>query len=257
MKNSKLFHKTTEYTNFGFEKIPLAEKTSRIEALFNRIADSYDLMNDIMSGGLHRVWKDIFVRTIDPKSPEKILDLAGGTGDVAFRISDKTHQKTELHICDLSSEMLKKGKLRALDQGFFKNLFWINGSGEQLPYPAQSFDKVTISFGLRNVTSRSEVLSEIYRILKSNGTFFCLEFSKPIFPPFRKLYEYYSFSLIPRMGALIAKDRDAYQYLVESIAEFPDQKTLLQEMKTTGFLSCGYDNLSGGIAAIHWGKKEG
>ena len=242
-------------TDFGFEEISILEKTHRIEALFNRIAGSYDLMNDVMSGGLHRLWKDIFVRTINPTLPEKILDLAGGTGDIAFRISNKTQQEMKIHICDLSLSMLKKGRCRALDQGLFKNIFWTNGSAELLPFPAQSFDKVTISFGLRNVSSRREALSEIYRVLKSNGTFFCLEFSKPIFTPFRKLYECYSFSLIPKMGALIAKDRDAYQYLVESIKQFPSQEILLTEMKNVGFSSCDYDNLSGGIAAIHWGCK--
>lgn len=256
MTDTKLNKTQKDHTDFGFEDIPIALKTHRVEELFNRIANSYDLMNDVMSGGLHRIWKDTFVRRVNPSPFEKILDLAGGTGDIAFRLSNKTQKKMDIHICDLSLSMLKKGKRRALDIGLFKNIFWTNGVAEQLPFPAQSFDKITISFGLRNVSLRKEALCEIYRVLKSNGTFFCLEFSKPIVSPFRKLYDCYSFSLIPIMGALIAKDRDAYQYLVESIKRFPPQDQLIDEMKEVGFLSCSYENLTGGIAAIHWGKKE-
>ena len=242
-------------TDFGFENIPFSEKKRNVEDLFNRISSSYDLMNDLMSGGLHRLWKDHFVKRVAPLPSDTILDLAGGTGDISLRLLKASHQSIRLFVSDLSFKMLEIGEKRILDGGFVKNINWVVSGAEALPFPDCFFDKITISFGLRNVSNRTEALSEVFRVLKPNGQFFCLEFSQPIFESLKKIYHCYSFQIIPRLGELVAQDKKAYQYLVESIQRFPDQETLLKEFQGAGFISCSYENLFGGISAIHQGYK--
>ena len=242
-------------TDFGFENIPIPQKKRSVEDLFNRISSSYDLMNDLMSGGLHRLWKDLFVKRVSPLPSEAILDLAAGTGDISIRLLKASHQTIRLFISDLSFKMLEIGEKRILDAGFVKNLSFVVTGAETLPFPDCTFDKITISFGLRNVSNRGQVLSEVFRVLKPNGQFFCLEFSHPVFQSLKKIYNCYSFEVIPRLGELVAKDKKAYQYLVESIQRFPNQESLLKEFQEAGFTSCSFENLFGGISAIHRGSK--
>lgn len=256
-------------TDFGFEKISPFEKLKRVQTLFNSISKNYDLMNDLMSGGLHRLWKDCFVKKIAPTPAEIILDLAGGTGDISCRlvshiyttlksnaIPGKNLKKTpNVYVCDLSESMVKEGKKKALDKGILHEITWIVGEGERLPFPAQSFDIITISFGLRNVSNRVQVLEEIYRVLKSTGRFYCLEFSKVKNSYLNNLYKAYSFAIIPKIGKIVTNDAPAYQYLVESIEKFPSQEILMQEMCNVGFQNVSYSNLTNGVAAIHYGSK--
>ncbi|MBS0185292.1 MAG: bifunctional demethylmenaquinone methyltransferase/2-methoxy-6-polyprenyl-1,4-benzoquinol methylase UbiE [Proteobacteria bacterium] len=244
-----------EVTDFGYEDISFLDKKRKVEDLFNRISSSYDLMNDLMSAGFHRLWKDLFVKRVAPLPSETILDLAAGTGDISLRLLKESHQTIRLFISDLSFKMLEIGEKRILDAGFVKNLNFLVIEAETLPFPDCFFDKITISFGLRNVSHRKEALSEIFRVLKPNGQFFCLEFSHPIFESLKKVYTCYSFAVIPHLGQLIAKDKKAYQYLIESIQRFPHQEALLKEFIEAGLTSCSYENLLGGIAAIHRGFK--
>lgn len=246
--------KDSPFTDFGFESVSISEKLKRVQDLFNDVSGQYDLMNDIMSGGLHRLWKDCFVKEVASKSHEHILDLAGGTGDIACRLVKAA--SPSVYVCDLSEGMVQKGKKRALDKGFLKEIHWTVGKGEALPFPAQSFDAVTISFGLRNVSDRPQVLAEIYRVLKASGHFYCLEFSKVQNACLDNIYKAYSFGIIPKIGKYVAQDEEAYQYLVESIAKFPSQEDLAQEIKEAGFQNVTHTNLAAGIAAIHIGRKS-
>lgn len=244
-----------DLTDFGFQKISPLGKKQKVEDLFNRVSSSYDLMNDLMSAGLHRLWKDYFATCVSPSPLEKILDLAGGTGDIAFRLLEKSNKPIDLFVADLSLKMIEIGQRRCLDKGILKPILWAVSSAEELPFPDNFFDKITISFGLRNVFDRKKSLSEVYRVLKTQGTFFCLEFSHPTSECLRKLYKAYSFSILPLLGELVAQQRDAYQYLVESIACFPAQEALLKEFQDAGFSSNSYENLMGGIVALHKGSK--
>lgn len=246
---------SSDETNFGFESVSFFDKKRKVIDLFNRVSSSYDLMNDVMSGGLHRVWKDIFVKRVSPIPQEIILDLASGTGDISYRLLKASHQKIFLFSSDLSFNMLQRGQQRMIDEGFVKNIFWTLSNAEAIPFRDHFFDKITLSFGLRNVANRLNALSEIHRVLKPKGSFFCLEFSRPLSEPLRKLYTCYSFGVIPLLGHFVAHDKKAYQYLVESIQQFPSQEDLLKEMQAVGFKSCTYENLMGGICAIHTGTK--
>ena len=221
-------------TDFGFMDISFSEKKRNVQDLFNRISSSYDLMNDLMSGGMHRLWKDLFVKRVAPLPSDVILDLAAGTGDISLRLLKTSHQRIHLFMSDLSLKMLENGEKRILDAGFIKNINFVVIGAETLPFPDGFFDKITISFGLRNVSNRKEALSEIFRVLKPNGQFFCLEFSHPIFESLKKIYNCYSFEVIPRLGELVAQDKKAYQYLVESIQRFPNQEALLKEFQEAG-----------------------
>lgn len=243
-------------TDFGFQDVDSSEKTSLVTDVFRRVARNYDLMNDVMSFGIHRWWKDQFIQRISPKKDEKFLDVAGGTGDVALRLLNKATPKTDITICDINLAMLAQGRSRAIDQGVIKGLQWICGTAENLPFPTSSFDVYTIAFGLRNVTNKKLALEEAFRVLKPGGRFYCLEFSKVNHPLFEKAYSLYSFNIIPRIGALIAKDKAAYQYLVESIARFPSQDELTMMIKEAGFSSAAHQNLTQGIVAIHEGIKS-
>lgn len=240
-------------TDFGFQDVDSSEKTNLVTDVFRRVASNYDLMNDVMSFGIHRWWKDQLIQRISHKKEEKFLDVAGGTGDIALRLLNKSAPESDITICDINPAMLEQGRARAIDQGVIKGLQWVCGTAENLPFPNASFDVYTIAFGLRNVTNKESALKEAFRVLKPGGRFYCLEFSKVNHPLFEKAYSLYSFNVIPRIGALIAKDQAAYQYLVESIVRFPSQEQLTTMIKEAGFASVSYQNLTHGIVAIHEG----
>lgn len=240
---------------FGEKQVTPEEKTGLVRGVFDSVADKYDLMNDLMSGGLHRVWKDSFVRRIRPRPGLKYLDVAGGTGDIAFRIRKKTGPDTKITVFDLNPHMLEVGRNRAIDKGWLSDFEWSAGNAESLPFPDNSFDVYTIAFGLRNVTHIDTALREVVRVLKPGGRFYCLEFSHVKEPFLAKIYDAYSYAVIPRIGQAIAKDAESYQYLVESIRKFPDQKDLVARMEDAGLKNAGFSNLSAGIVAIHQGLK--
>lgn len=254
MKTKKRKENGAESQWFGYQKVTPEEKTRRVIGVFASVAQSYDLMNDLMSGGMHRLWKNKFIRCVRPRPAEKALDLAGGTGDIAFRMI-KNAPGVQVTVCDLNPAMLGVGKKRAVDHGILNGLEWVEGNAESLPFADDSFDIVTISFGLRNVTHIDRALCDIFRVLKPGGRFFCLEFSRVDNSLLEKAYDLFSFRVIPKIGALIARDRDSYQYLVESIRRFPDQEALAARMKNAGFERVAHQNLTGGIAAIHSGYK--
>jgi demethylmenaquinone methyltransferase/2-methoxy-6-polyprenyl-1,4-benzoquinol methylase len=240
---------------FGTRKVDPKEKTGLVGEVFESVADNYDLMNDVMSGGVHRLWKDKLIRMIAPTQGLRYLDVAGGTGDIAFRLHRKTAGQADITVCDINPEMLRVGKNRAIDRGILEGLTWAEGNAEKLPFEDNSFDVYTISFGLRNVTHIDDALKDAWRVLKPGGRFYCLEFSAVKAPVLDKLYDLYSFKFIPRFGSLIAKDRDSYQYLVESIRQFPKQAELKKRLENAGFERTAVRNLSFGVAAIHSGYK--
>lgn len=254
MSKTKRKETAAESSWFGFKKVTPEEKTRRVLGVFKSVASSYDLMNDLMSGGMHRLWKNKFIRYLRPRAGEKLLDLAGGTGDIAFRFK-KSAPDSVVTVCDINPAMLEVGKKRAVDHGILSGIKWVTGNAEDLPFPDNSFDAVTISFGLRNVTHIDKALCDIFRVLKPGGRFFCLEFSHVDNSLLEKAYDAFSFKIIPKIGEIVAKDRDSYQYLVESIRQFPDQDALAARMKKAGFERVEFQNLTGGIAAIHSGYK--
>lgn len=240
---------------FGTEAVSPEQKTRKVIGVFDSVASKYDIMNDLMSGGLHRLWKDHLIRKIRPRAGLSYLDVAGGTGDIAFRIRKKTGPHTDITLCDLNTEMLRVGRDRAVDNGYLDDFTWVTGNAESLPLPSESVDVYTIAFGLRNVTHIDTALAEALRVLKPGGRFYCLEFSKVNEPFLAKIYDEYSYRLIPKIGEIVAKDRDSYQYLVESIRKFPPQKELVKRMEAAGFSRCRYENLTMGVVAIHEGVK--
>ena len=242
-------------TFFGFEEVSPDQKTDKVKGVFHRVASRYDLMNDVMSLGIHRLWKDRLISAMNPSTKSHLLDVAGGTGDIAVRFL-KAAPQGHVTICDLNSSMIEEGRNRTLNQGWAQEIDWVCGDASDLPFEDGTFDFYSIAFGLRNVTFREKALQEAWRVLKPGGRFFCLEFSKVTLPGLKELYDFYSFTLIPRLGAWIARDQNAYQYLVESIAQFPDQERLKQEIRTVGFENVQVGNLSGGIVAIHQGIKK-
>ena len=249
-----------ESTWFGEKKVSAEEKTENVINVFDSVADRYDLMNDVMSGGIHRLWKDRFIRMIRPRAtiggrPVDYLDVAGGTGDIAFRIRKKIGTGANITLCDLNDNMLSVGRNRAIDKGWFDEFSWITGNAESLPIPDSSIDIYTIAFGLRNVTHIDTALKEAHRVLRPGGKFFCLEFSHVRPPALAKAYDAYSYAFIPFMGEKITQDRESYQYLVESIRKFPTQQKLVQRIKEAGFEKANYTNFSAGIAAVHTGSK--
>lgn len=248
------------------------EKSKLVDNVFSSVASNYDLMNDMMSAGLHRLWKDRFVSKLHPFPGMKHLDVAGGTGDVAFRVLDSINsvsrratddgladiqEETQIYVCDINPNMLNIGKKRAVERGLGENrsLIWVEGDAEALNFEDGSMDGYTIAFGIRNVTHIERVLMESYRVLRRGGRFLCLEFSHVDIPIFKQFYDYYSFSVIPAMGELVAGDRDSYQYLVESIRRFPPQETFARMIADAGFQKVEYENLVGGAVAIHSGLK--
>lgn len=239
---------------FGTKHVSPEEKTGLVRGVFDSVADNYDIMNDLMSGGLHRLWKDRFVRMIRPRPGLRYLDVAGGTGDIAFRIMKKA-PGADITVFDLNEHMLNVGRDRAIDRGWPSDFEWVTGNAETLPFPDNSFDVYTIAFGLRNVTRIDTALKEAARVLRPGGRFFCLEFSHVREPLLAKAYDVYSDIFIPRIGEIVAKDRDSYQYLIESIRKFPKQKDLVRRIEDSGLKNAGFQNLSAGIVAIHYGHK--
>lgn len=239
--------------DFGFQSVPRLEKEARVKDVFSSVAKNYDIMNDLMSLGVHRLWKDALMDWLSPQPHQHLLDVAGGTGDIALRFLRRGGG--QVTILDINEDMLTAGQARAVMKSYQTKLEWIVGNAEQLPFENASFDRVTIAFGLRNVTDRQAALREFYRVLKPGGRFCCLEFSKVDNGFLSKIYDEWSFKVMPQLGQIVAKDKDSYQYLVESIRQFPDQFTLSDMMTDAGFGQVRYRNLSGGIAAIHSGWK--
>ncbi|MYM55453.1 bifunctional demethylmenaquinone methyltransferase/2-methoxy-6-polyprenyl-1,4-benzoquinol methylase UbiE [Thalassovita mangrovi] len=241
-------------THFGFETVPESEKAGRVQGVFGSVASKYDVMNDAMSMGIHRIWKDAMMDWLAPRPNTKLLDVAGGTGDISFRYL-KRAGKAHATVLDLTEPMLVEGRKRAEAAAMADSLDWVVGDAMALPFADNTFDVYTISFGIRNVTRPQEALNEAYRVLKPGGRLMVLEFSQIPNHLMQKVYDLYSFNIIPRMGQLIANDRDSYQYLVESIRKFPDQETFLSMVKQAGFENAKYRNLTMGIACLHSGWK--
>ncbi len=241
-------------THFGYQTVPEAEKAGRVQGVFGSVASKYDVMNDAMSMGIHRIWKDAMMDWLAPRAGQKLLDVAGGTGDIAFRFL-KRAGRGHATVLDLTEPMLIEGRKRAEAEQRADDLDWIVGDAMALPFEDNTFDVYTISFGIRNVTRPQEALSEAYRVLRPGGRLMVLEFSQIPHDLMQKAYDLYSFNVIPRMGQMIAGDRDSYQYLVESIRKFPDQETFLDMVKDAGFDNARYRNMTLGIACLHSGWK--
>ena len=241
--------------SLGFRDVAPAEKTQAVGAIFHRVAARYDLMNDLMSGGMHRLWKDAFVRLLKPQPFEQILDLAGGTGDIAALLKDRVGDTGELVLGDINGEMLRVGRDRMTDRGNVRGFEYVQCNAQSLPFPDASFDLVTIAFGLRNVTDKDAGLREMFRVLKPGGQARVLEFSEVTADWFKPIYDFHSFKVLPVLGKLFAGDADSYQYLAESIRKHPPQAELKTMMEAAGFARCDYKNLSAGIVAIHTGYK--
>ncbi|MBA84308.1 bifunctional demethylmenaquinone methyltransferase/2-methoxy-6-polyprenyl-1,4-benzoquinol methylase UbiE [Thalassobius sp. S69A] len=241
-------------THFGFTEVPEHEKAGRVQGVFGSVASKYDVMNDAMSMGIHRVWKDAMMDWLAPRPNTRLLDVAGGTGDISFRYLRRAG-RAHATVCDLTEPMLIAGRQRAEADQMADSLDWVVGDAMALPFADNSFDVYTISFGIRNVTRPQEALNEAYRVLRPGGRLMVLEFSQIPNDLMQKVYDLYSFNIIPKMGQVIANDRDSYQYLVESIRKFPDQDTFLGMVKQAGFENAKYRNLTMGIACLHSGWK--
>jgi demethylmenaquinone methyltransferase/2-methoxy-6-polyprenyl-1,4-benzoquinol methylase len=241
-------------THFGYQQIPEDEKAGRVRGVFGSVASRYDMMNDAMSLGIHRVWKEAMMDWLAPRPGQRLLDVAGGTGDIAFRFLDRAGE-ARATVLDLTEAMLAAGRQRAEAGNLGDRLDWVVGDAMALPFDDNSFDVYTISFGIRNVTRPEDALAEAYRVLRPGGRLMVLEFSQVPNALMRQVYDMYSFHVIPRMGQVIARDRDSYQYLVESIRRFPDQEAFLAMIRAAGFGNAKYRNLSMGIACLHSGWK--
>jgi demethylmenaquinone methyltransferase/2-methoxy-6-polyprenyl-1,4-benzoquinol methylase len=241
-------------THFGFQTVPEAEKASRVQGVFGSVASKYDIMNDVMSVGIHRIWKDAMMDWLAPRAGQRLLDVAGGTGDISFRFLKRAGHG-HATVCDLTEPMLVEGRKRAEAGQMADQLDWVVGDAMALPFQDNTFDVYTISFGIRNVTRPQEALNEAYRVLKPGGRLMVLEFSQIPNDMLQWLYDRYSFNFIPTMGQIIANDRDSYQYLVESIRKFPDQDTFLEMVRSAGFENAKYRNMTMGIACLHSGWK--
>ncbi|OQR91747.1 ubiquinone/menaquinone biosynthesis methyltransferase ubiE [Achlya hypogyna] len=271
---------TVKTTHFGFQQVNEQDKKPMVAGVFHSVADSYDMMNDAMSGGMHRLWKDEFINMLGPLphktgEPLRILDVAGGTGDIAFRMAERLTKgglprtmseeeaasgRTDIVVCDINDSMLRVGEERATARGIGlpgarPSFAWVQGDAEQLQFESDSFDVYTIAFGIRNVTHVDKALAEAHRVLRKGGRFMCLEFSQVRNPLLRAVYDQYSFNLIPAMGELLAKDRASYQYLVESIRQFPVQEDFKGMIENAGFSKVSYTNFMDGVVAVHSGFK--
>jgi len=242
-------------THFGYREVPVAQKQKLVGEVFTSVAGKYDLMNDLMSFGVHRLWKRFFVSTSGVRPGDRVLDLAGGTGDIATLLLPRVGGKGEVIVGDINASMLRTGRDRLLDRGLLSRLRWAQLNAEALPFPDDSFDAVTIAFGLRNVTDKPAALAEMQRVLKPGGRALILEFSRLQSEFLKPLYDFHSFQVLPRLGKLIADDEASYRYLAESIRKHPDQDTLRAMMETAGFRNVQVRNLSAGIVAVHRGYK--
>lgn len=242
-------------THFGYQQVPIGEKVGRVKAVFDSVADNYDVMNDLMSLGIHRLWKQFTVQYAGVRRGWRILDLAGGTGDLAAKFSPLVGPTGQVVLADINNAMLRGGRDRMLDLGLLDNLTYAQVNAECLPFDDNQFDLITIAFGLRNVTDKDRALASMFRVLKPGGRLMVLEFSRLTQPALKPLYDLYSFSVLPVLGKLVANDAESYQYLAESIRMHPDQETLQSMMENVGFERCDYHNLSAGIVALHRGFK--
>jgi demethylmenaquinone methyltransferase/2-methoxy-6-polyprenyl-1,4-benzoquinol methylase len=258
-----------EKADFGFRQVSLSDKQALVDDVFHSVAARYDLMNDLMSAGLHRAWKDVLVNAVNPPRPKgrsgrletqsdgafALLDVAGGTGDIAFRVAEAGNHATRITVADINHAMLEVGRARARERGLDHAVTFVEGNAEALPFADRTFDAVTIAFGIRNVPRIEAALGEAHRVLKIGGHFLCLEFSTVDVPGLDALYEAYSFNVIPALGQAVAGDREAYRYLVESIRRFPRPDAFAAMMRTAGFGRVSYRRLSGGIVALHSGWR--
>lgn len=242
-------------THFGYREVSVAEKQKRVGEVFTSVAGSYDRMNDLMSLGIHRVWKRYFVATSGVRRGDRVLDLAGGTGDIAALLRERVGDTGSIVLGDINADMLRVGRDRMIDRGKVAGLEYVQCNAEALPFPDASFDLVAIAFGLRNVTDKDAALQEMYRVLKVGSRALILEFSEVTAEWFKPIYDFHSFQVLPRLGKLIAGDADSYQYLAESIRKHPPQAELKGMMQAAGFARCDYRNLTGGIVAIHSGYR--
>ncbi len=242
-------------THFGYRQVPTEEKAARVADVFHSVASRYDLMNDLMSGGIHRIWKRFTIEMSGARKGHQILDIAGGTGDLAAQFSRIVGAEGRVVLADINDSMLQVGRDKLLDHGYMGNLEFVQADAQHLPFPDDSFDCITIAFGLRNVTDKDMALRSMLRVLKPGGRLLVLEFSKPRNELLSRAYDAYSFNIIPRIGKLVANDADSYQYLAESIRVHPDQDTLKGMMEDAGFVNCDYHDMTGGVVALHRGFK--
>lgn len=242
-------------THFGYQTIPIAEKVKRVGEVFDSVADRYDLMNDVMSFGIHRLWKRFAIELSNVRKGHTVLDLAGGTGDLTKQFSEHVKSEGVVVLADINRNMLSRGRDRLVDAGIVGNVYYLQVNAENLPFPDNGFDCISIAFGLRNITDKNAALRAMYRTLKPGGRVIILEFSKPNAALLKTMYDAYSFSALPLLGKYLVGDAESYRYLAESIRMHPDQETLKTMMETAGFESCDYHNLCGGIVAIHRGFK--
>ncbi|MCK9531943.1 MAG: bifunctional demethylmenaquinone methyltransferase/2-methoxy-6-polyprenyl-1,4-benzoquinol methylase UbiE [Gammaproteobacteria bacterium] len=242
-------------THFGFQQVPVGEKAHKVAEVFHSVAGKYDLMNDVMSMGIHRLWKRFTIELAAVRRGQRVLDIAGGTGDLTAKFARQVGPEGKVVLADINASMLEVGRSRLTDRGIIGNIEYVQANAECLPFPDHHFDVITIAFGLRNVTDKDKALASMNRVLKPGGKLLVLEFSKPVAPGLGPVYDAYSFKLLPLMGQLIANDRASYQYLAESIRMHPDQETLKGMMENAGFVRCDYFNLTGGIVALHRGFK--
>lgn len=242
-------------THFGFSTVPTSEKQKLVAGVFHRVAAKYDVMNDVMSFGIHRLWKRFTLDCSGVRRGHRVLDLAGGTGDLSAQFSKIVGETGQVVLADINQSMLEIGRAKLRDAGIVGNISYVQANAEELPFADDYFDCITISFGLRNVTDKARALRSMFRVLKPGGRLLVLEFSKPIFEPLNKAYDAYSFHLLPKLGQVIANDADSYRYLAESIRMHPDQQTLEQMLQEAGFEHTRYFNLTGGIVALHRGYK--
>ncbi|MBI0153650.1 bifunctional demethylmenaquinone methyltransferase/2-methoxy-6-polyprenyl-1,4-benzoquinol methylase UbiE [Gilliamella sp. W8128] len=241
--------------DFGYTQVLKQDKVKRVAEVFHSVADKYDVMNDLMSFGIHRIWKKITIEYSSVRKGQKVLDLAGGTGDLTAKFSQIVGDEGLVVLADINESMLKVGRDKLRDKGLFNNIEYVQANAEELPFSDNYFDCITISFGLRNVTDKQKALQSMWRVLKPGGRLLILEFSKPQYQILNKAYDLYSFTMLPLMGKIVANDADSYRYLAESIRMHPDQKTLKKMMEDAGFVDVKYHNMTGGIVALHTGFK--
>ncbi|MGB0845615.1 MAG: bifunctional demethylmenaquinone methyltransferase/2-methoxy-6-polyprenyl-1,4-benzoquinol methylase UbiE [Thiolinea sp.] len=242
-------------THFGYQEVPVTEKANKVAGVFHSVADKYDVMNDVMSFGIHRLWKRYTIESAGAKRGNKILDLAGGTGDLTSKFAGIVGEQGKVILSDINGSMLENGRRRLVDMGIGGNVEYVQANAESLPFEDNTFDIITMAFGLRNVTDKDKALASMFRVIKPGGRLLVLEFSKPTAPGLSPIYDQYSFKFLPFMGKLVANDAESYRYLAESIRMHPDQDTLKDMMASAGFERVSYKNMTGGIVALHKGFK--
>ena len=246
---------SSQTTHFGYEQVPVSDKADKVAEVFHSVADKYDVMNDLMSAGVHRLWKRYTIETSGAKKGDTILDLAGGTGDLAAKFARIVGPEGKVTLSDINPSMLENGRERLTNMGIAGNIEYVEANAEELPFEDNTYNITTMAFGLRNVTDKDAALRSIYRCLKPGGKLMVLEFSKPVLPGLGVIYDQYSFKLLPLIGKIVANDEDSYRYLAESIRMHPDQETLKSMMEEAGFEKCSYHNMTGGVVALHVGYK--